>query len=84
VAGGYCLTRVGDSRQRFPYQASADRAGHDQTNRRPLFYFTRGDLRAEVYVVRVLRNIDAIAGACEQAGPFIYVIHPNHIERMTF
>jgi hypothetical protein len=46
------------------------------------FYFTRGDLLAEVYVERIVRNLDAIAAACQQAGPFIYVVHPNRVERM--
>jgi hypothetical protein len=48
------------------------------------FYFTRGHLLAEEYVTRVLSNLDAISSACEQAGPFIYVIHPSRIEPMTF
>lgn len=48
-----------------------------------VFYFTRGDLRAEVYAERILANIDAMARACAGSGPFIYVVHPNRIERMT-
>lgn len=46
------------------------------------FSFTRGDLPAEVYVERILANLDAITGACTEVGPFIYVRHPNRIERM--
>lgn len=46
-------------------------------------YFTRGDLAAEVYVERILANLDAITRACAQPGPFIYVLHPNRIERMA-
>jgi hypothetical protein len=47
------------------------------------FYFTRGDLPAEIYVERILVNLDAITYACADAGPFIYVLHPNRIERMA-
>lgn len=47
------------------------------------FYFTRGDLPAEIYVERILANLEAITRACMEAGPFIYVIHPNRIERMA-
>lgn len=47
------------------------------------FYFTRGDLAAEVYVERILANIDQVARACTEDGPFIFVVHPNRIERMT-
>ena len=47
------------------------------------FYFTRGDLPAEVYAERILANLEAITHACAEAGPFIYVLHPNRIERMT-
>jgi hypothetical protein len=47
------------------------------------FYFTRGDLPAEIYVERILANLEAIARACTEAGPFIYVMHPNRIERMA-
>lgn len=46
-----------------------------------VFYFTRGDLPAEAYAGRVLANIDV--RACAHDGPFIYVIHPNRIERMA-
>jgi hypothetical protein len=46
------------------------------------FYFTRGDLPAEVSVERILANLEAITRACTEAGPFIYV-HPNRIERMA-
>lgn len=47
------------------------------------FYFTRGDLPGEVYVERILANLEAITRACAQPGPFIYVLHPNRIERMA-
>lgn len=47
------------------------------------FYFTRGDLPTEAYVERVLTNLDAIVEVCANAGPFVYVIHPNRIERMS-
>lgn len=47
------------------------------------FYFTRGDLPAEVYAERILANVEAITLACGEDGPFIYVMHPNRIERMT-
>lgn len=47
------------------------------------FYFTRGDLPAERYAERILANLDAIARACAEPGPFIYVVHPARIERMT-
>jgi len=46
------------------------------------FYFTRGDLRAEVYAERILSNLEAITLACAQGCPFIYVMHPSRIERM--
>jgi hypothetical protein len=46
------------------------------------FYFTRGDLPADTYVERILNNLDAMARACAEDGPFIYVVHPNRIERM--
>lgn len=48
------------------------------------FYFTRGDLRTEVYVERILANLDGIARACAEPGPMIYVVHPHRIERMSF
>ena len=47
-------------------------------------YFTRADLVAAEYLRRVLSNLDAISSACAQPGPFIYVIHPARLERMTF
>jgi hypothetical protein len=47
------------------------------------FYFTRGDLPAAVYAERILANLEAIALACSEDGPFIYIIHPNRIERMS-
>jgi hypothetical protein len=47
------------------------------------FYFTRGDLPAELYAERILANIEAITDACRAHGPFIYVVHPNRIERMA-
>jgi len=47
------------------------------------FYFTRGDLRSEVYAERILANLGAITRTCAQDGPFIYVMHPRRIERMT-
>lgn len=47
------------------------------------FYFTRGDLRAEIYVERILTNLEAITRACAEEGPFIYVLHPHRIERMA-
>ena len=47
------------------------------------FYFTRGDLRAEDYVERLLVNLENITRACGEPGPFTYVVHPNRIERMA-
>lgn len=47
------------------------------------FYFTRGDLPAEVYVERILANLEGITRVCAEDGPFIYVLHPNRIERMA-
>jgi len=47
------------------------------------FYFTRGDLPAAEYVERILTNLEAITAACAEEGPFIYVIHPSRIQRMT-
>jgi hypothetical protein len=41
----------------------------------------RGD--AEIYVERILDNLEAITNACAEAGPFIYVLHPKRIERMA-
>jgi hypothetical protein len=47
------------------------------------FYFTRGDLPAQAYAERILRNLSVITRACVEPGPFIYVVHPTRIERMT-
>jgi hypothetical protein len=47
------------------------------------FYFTRGDLSAPTYADRILGSLGAIIQACAEPGPFIYVVHPNRIERMT-
>jgi hypothetical protein len=46
------------------------------------FYFTR-DLPAAQYVERILANLDVITRACQEPGPFIYVVHPHRIERMA-
>jgi hypothetical protein len=43
------------------------------------FYLTRGDLPGEVYVERILANLEAITRACAEAGPFIYMLHRNRI-----
>jgi hypothetical protein len=48
-----------------------------------MFYFTRGDLTAQQMADRIIANVDAIADACREPGPFVYVIHPRRIERMT-
>jgi hypothetical protein len=68
---------------------------HERIRRRPAekaavrrhgarcFYFTRGDLPAEIYVERILSNLEAITRACTEDGPLIYVMHPNRIERMA-
>lgn len=47
------------------------------------FYITRGDLRSAEMADRFLRNIDEIATACMDSGPFIYAVHLTRIERMT-
>jgi hypothetical protein len=76
-------------------QRSLDRGKDERIRRRPAekaavrrhgarcFYFTRGDLPAEIYVERILANLEAITRACAEVGPFIYVMHPNRIERMA-
>jgi PIN like domain len=54
-----------------------------QRHRARVFYFTRGDLTAQQMADRIITNLDAIAEACGQDGPFAYVFHPRRIERMS-
>lgn len=48
-----------------------------------VFYFTRGDLIAQLMAERIMANIEDIAEACLEGGPFAYVLHPRRIERMS-
>ena len=47
------------------------------------FCLTSQSFSAEAMAARFLDNLDAIAAACgEDAGPFIYAVHANRIERL--
>jgi hypothetical protein len=48
-----------------------------------VFSFTRGDLTTQEMAERIMVNIEAIAEACLEDGPFAYVLHPRRIERMS-
>ena len=40
-------------------------------------------LTGEEMARRYLRNLDAIAQACSDIGPFVYAVHHNRIERLA-
>lgn len=46
------------------------------------FCLARRDLSAADMADRFLRNLDAIANACAEPGPFIYAVHQNRIEHL--
>jgi hypothetical protein len=46
-------------------------------------FILNGNVLAQENVTRVLANLDAIATACTQPGPFVYRVHPTRIERLT-
>ncbi|MDP9405561.1 MAG: hypothetical protein M3O86_03025 [Actinomycetota bacterium] len=46
-----------------------------------IFALPRGDLRGVAQAARFTDNLARMLRACEQAGPFIYVVYANHIER---
>lgn len=46
-------------------------------------FVLNGNVLARENVTRVLANLDAIATACTQPGPFVYRVHPARIERLA-
>ena len=46
------------------------------------FCISRQDLTAEQMAARSLAHLDAIVAACADAGPFIYAVHENRIEKL--
>lgn len=40
-------------------------------------FILNGNVAAQENVTRVLTNLDAIAAACTQPGPFVYRVHPT-------
>jgi hypothetical protein len=40
-------------------------------------------LSAADMAARFIENLDAIVRACKEAGPFIYAVHSNRIERLN-
>lgn len=76
AAGWACIMKDEKIRRRPAEKLAVRRNGAR------VFYFTRGDLTAEQMAERILANIDAIARACLEDGPFAYVLHPRRIERM--
>lgn len=47
------------------------------------FCLSSQQLSADAMAVRFLANLDAITQACADAGPFIYAVHANRIERLA-
>lgn len=47
------------------------------------FCLASQQLTGEEMAQRYLRNLDAIVHACQQAGPFIYAVQKNRIERLS-
>ena len=47
------------------------------------FCLSNQHVNAQEMADRFLDNLDAITLACEMAGPFIYAVHKNRIERLT-
>lgn len=43
------------------------------------FCLTNGNLSAAAMAERYLANMAAIEEACQEAGPFLYAVHPDHI-----
>lgn len=46
------------------------------------FCLKQRNLRAPEMAERFLRNIERIADACEEPGPFVYAVHQMRIERL--
>jgi hypothetical protein len=46
-------------------------------------FILNGNALAQENVTRVLANLDAIATACTQPGPFVYRVHPTRVERLN-
>ena len=47
------------------------------------FCLTRQDLTAVEMAERFLHNLDAIAAACDEPGPFIYAVYERRILRLA-
>jgi hypothetical protein len=47
------------------------------------FCLSRQDLAAELMANRFLANLGRIESACADAGPFVYAVHENRIERLA-
>lgn len=47
------------------------------------FCLTRQDLTSPAMAARFIANLEAITRACADAGPFIYAVHQDRIERLT-
>jgi len=45
-------------------------------------FILNGNALAQENVTLVLANLDAIATACTQPGPFVYRVHATRIERL--
>jgi nicotinamidase-related amidase len=41
-----------------------------------------GSITAAENIERVVHNLAAIIAACDTPGPFVYRVHPHHIERL--
>ena len=54
-----------------------------QAHQARCFCITNMSLPARDMAGRYLTNLDAIAHACEEPGPFMYAVHANRIERLT-
>lgn len=47
------------------------------------FCLSNQNLTGEAMAARFLDNLDALAAACADEGPFIYAVHQRRIERLT-
>ena len=47
-----------------------------------MFCIANGEITAQGAANRYITNFNAIAAAAQQAGPFIYSVHPSRIEKL--
>ena len=45
-------------------------------------FVLNGNVSASENVARVIHNLGDIVAACRRPGPFVYRVHPTHIERL--